>query len=84
MYIIELLVRLKERLSSKSKKPSSPDEGGTQDGLEPDLVDETLNCNHIFVPIDSTKEILACSKCGYLIHKKDIPKKDNKGNFFLK
>ena len=25
---------------------------------------EEEKCNHLFVPIDSTKQILACSKCG--------------------
>jgi hypothetical protein len=30
------------------------------------------NCNHVFFPIDSTGEILACSKCGFLIKKADL------------
>lgn len=41
--------------------------------LEEDLTeDESLNCEHIFMPIDSTGEILACSKCGQLIKKSDL------------
>lgn len=37
---------------------------------------EEEHCEHIFIPIDSTKEVLACSKCGLVIHKnqKIIPK----------
>ena len=27
------------------------------------------NCKHIFMPIDSTGEYLACTKCGKLIRK---------------
>jgi hypothetical protein len=33
--------------------------------------DEAINCNHNFMPIDSTGEILACTKCGFVIKKKD-------------
>lgn len=41
--------------------------------LEEELTeDESLNCEHIFMPIDSTGEILACSKCGQLIKKSDL------------
>lgn len=33
--------------------------------LEEDIeTQEDLNCEHMFMPIDSTGEILACSKCG--------------------
>jgi len=34
--------------------------------------DESENCEHIFMPIDSTGEILACSKCGQLIKKSEL------------
>ena len=33
------------------------------------------SCEHIFLPIDSTGETLACSKCGLLVNKKEIDKK---------
>jgi len=36
------------------------------------LEDDSENCEHIFMPIDSTGEILACSKCGELKYKKDL------------
>jgi hypothetical protein len=36
------------------------------------------------VPIDSTKQILACSKCGLVVKREDIPKMPNNGNFFIK
>ncbi len=45
--------------------------------LEEDIeTQEDLNCEHIFMPIDSTGEILACSKCGELIRKDKLKKKN--------
>lgn len=41
---------------------------------------EDLNCEHIFMPIDSSGEILACSKCGEIKKKSEL--KDI--NFFHK
>ena len=29
-------------------------------------------CEHIFLPVDSTGDVLACNKCGLLIRKNDI------------
>lgn len=53
MYIIELFLKLKQEYKkAKSKKQV---DNQTQ-------IPE--KCNHLFVPIDSTKRILACSKCG--------------------
>lgn len=74
MYIVELLITLKEKFSSKPKEEVLSDEKDYED----------LACEHIFVPLDSTKEVLACSKCGFLLHAKDIPKKDKGDNFFTK
>jgi len=58
MYIIELFFKLKKdfkmgKFSFKKKK---------QEEAKEEL------CSHLFVPIDSTEKILACSKCGK-IHK---------------
>ncbi len=39
---------------------------------------ESINeetCEHIFLPIDSTKKILACSKCGLLIKSENLKQK---------
>ena len=53
MYIIELFLKLKNdyKAGKFKKKPE----------IQPEQVEK---CNHFFVPIDSTKRILACSKCG--------------------
>ena len=63
MYIIELFLKLKEDFKSgKFKK-------------QPKIkVEQSEKCNHLFVPIDSTGKILACSKCGeiYKLKKGEI------------
>lgn len=56
MYIIELFFKLKEKLNKPPKK-------------EPQKEVET--CEHIFLPVDSTKKILACSKCGMIYKLKE-------------
>lgn len=30
-------------------------------------VDEALNCEHNFMPVDSTGLVLACTKCGFVV-----------------
>ena len=52
MYIIELFFKIKNDLKRKKLKKKA----------EKNLKIE--KCDHLFIPIDSTKKILACSKCG--------------------
>lgn len=42
---------------------------------------EEEECAHIFLPIDSTKKILACSKCGMLIKAENLKSKIQKTVF---
>lgn len=37
------------------------------------------SCEHVFMPIDSTNEILSCIKCGVLIRRDELKNK----NFFV-
>ena len=53
MYIIELIYKLIEDYKSGKFKEQ------TEIKNEPEI-----KCDHLFVPIDSTGRILACSKCG--------------------
>ncbi len=70
MYIIELISKLiKKEEPFKKKKPDMPQE-----------IDYTETCSHVFLPIDSTGETLACSKCG-LIVKNDSSKYKPKNPF---
>ncbi len=63
MYIIELFFKLKEDFKNGKfqKKPKK--------------IEETEEkCSHLFVPIDSTGRVLACSKCGmiYKLKKNEV------------
>ncbi len=62
MYIIELVYKL---LTNRKKKKTV------------DLEEkEYVKCEHLFLPLDSTKKYLACTKCGLVI------KKEDEKNFF--
>ena len=61
MYLIELIVKWINP-NKKYEPKNSYDPFSTEE--EPE---ET--CEHIFLPIDSTGETLACSKCGMLMKK---------------
>ena len=62
MYLVELIFRWifpdKKYESSKKFDPFAQDE-----------LKET-DCEHVFLPVDSSGEILACSKCGLVINRK--------------
>lgn len=64
MYFIELLVKHFKK-NHAQKDGYNPLETVPGD-------DET--CEHIFMPIDSTGETLACSLCGMVVSKKDLKK----------
>ena len=75
MYVTELLFNfisgiLKKRNNKVNKAPGEYFEYNSDD-------DET-GCEHIFLPVDSSGEILACSKCGKIVKKRDFYGK----NFF--
>ena len=57
MYIIELIVKLLNK--KKDKKINIPE-------------NDYEKCEHVFLPLDSTNQVLACTKCGFVIHRKDI------------
>lgn len=60
MYIIELFNKLKK--TKASKEPEFEEYGEPVEEIE-----DALMCKHNFMPIDSTKTVLACTKCGYVI-----------------
>ncbi len=60
MYIIELFFKLREKFKAgKTRKDAD---------LLPVEDEAEEKCEHIFSPVDSTNTVLACVKCGYLIH----------------
>lgn len=62
MYFIELLVRKfkKRKLSELEYNP-----------LDEEKREEEV-CEHVFMPIDSTGEILSCRNCGLVVNRKDL------------
>ena len=37
---------------------------------------ELTECEHVFMPIDSSGETLACINCGLVVQRKDLKKKN--------
>ncbi len=72
MYIIEKLIKIYQKYINKERKINIP---RMEDSPE---LEDVLTCEHNFMPIDSTGQILACSKCGYLVNKSRLKKKQNK------
>jgi len=65
MYIIELIIKkLKERKERNTGLVSG---------------EETERCDHVFMPVDSTGEILACKNCGVLIKKENLKRYKKQG-----
>lgn len=62
MYILEVFIKWLNKRETKEIKYQKPD--FTE-------VDEALNCDHNFMPIDSSGNVLACTKCGFVVKKKE-------------
>ena len=67
MYFIELLVK-KLRKKKKDENSFNP--------LEQENFEDEEHCEHIFMPIDSSGETFACSKCGLVIDKKTYERRN--------
>ncbi len=76
MYFIELLVKKFKNKKNKYTK-------NTEYKIADETSFEEEPCNHIFMPIDETGEILACKNCGMIINKSEIKDKNPKFNFFM-
>lgn len=68
MYFIEFIIKnLTQKKERKANNTNFP----------PANIEEE-NCEHVFMPIDSTNETLSCSKCGIIVKRNDLKYK----NFF--
>ena len=64
MYLIELIVRwINPKKKYERKESFDPFAEDTPEDVE---------CEHTFLPVDSTGETLACSKCGLLVNKSEL------------
>ena len=74
MYFIEFIIKkFTQKKEVSSYIPTLENENSDYEG-----------CEHIFMPIDSTNEILSCTKCGFLASRKELKNKNLKKNFFIK
>ena len=71
MYIIEKIIKTYLKLTKKEKIFSYTT------NVQNEELEDILTCIHNFMPIDSTGEILACSKCGYVVTRKRLDKNKN-------
>lgn len=83
MYIIEFIVNY-----WKKKYHTEPPRKLPQLESQPYPVydyseDEYEKCEHIFMPVDSTGTVLACTKCGFVKKKDEIKTSENNNPFEL-
>lgn len=62
MYILDFILK---RIFPKKLDKKYNYNPLNQDNLEEDIED----CNHEFMPVDSTGETLACIKCGFIVQR---------------
>lgn len=78
MYIFELIFKLLKRKEEKETKFDK-----IYDMEKPEDPTEYEQCEHVFMPIDSTNEILSCAKCGILKKRSELEVQNvNKNPFF--
>lgn len=71
MYIIELIIKYLKPKKYKAKY--------TYDPLEQDstaLEENSDNCEHLFLPLDSSNENFACKYCGLIVPKEKLKNKN--------
>jgi len=69
MYIIELIIK---KLTQKKEKP-------VYNPLSDKENEDYEACKHTFMPLDSTNELLSCTKCGLVVKRSELKNK----NFFI-
>lgn len=71
MYIIELLFNALKKRKKKFLQEFEPIVANT-DGL----IEDSQDCNHLFMPLDSTNEMFACKHCGIVVQKEKLKNKN--------
>ena len=79
MYFIELFVKYLKKDRIEKIIDKLEDERAIDPlNLSFEDEDDSSTCEHVFMPVDSTGETFACSKCGLIISRKAYEKR----NFF--
>ncbi len=68
MYIIELIIKLINKRKHKNDVSYYTNQPNDQ---------EEETCEHVFRPVDSTGQVLACIKCGFVVNMNDNRNEDN-------
>ena len=71
MYIIEKIIKICSKLLKKNNVQPN------YSYVENYELEDVVTCKHNFMPIDSTGNVLACSKCGYVVTKKRLNENHN-------
>ena len=66
MYIIELFIKW---LNKNKRGEGANPENVYKESFDKEP-DEALTCRHNFMPVDSTGNVLACTRCGFVVKKK--------------
>ena len=69
MYIFEILIKYLKNKPKIKQKTYNPLEN-EPDGLE----ENSQNCEHFFMPLDSSEENFACKYCGLIVNRKNLNK----------
>ena len=64
MYFLELITKWIKGKKYERKEKFDP---FLQDDIE-----TPEDCEHVFLPLDSTEEYFACSKCGFIVKKGEL------------
>lgn len=67
MYIIELITQLFKKKTYTSNNSYDP-LNQSNDGL----IEDSDNCEHFFLPLDSSNELFACKYCGLILPKEKL------------
>ena len=65
MYILEWITQY---IKGKKYKTNTP----KYTSNDSDEISNPDECNHFFMPLDSSKEYFSCKYCGFIISKKDL------------
>ncbi len=79
MYILELICKI----FTKKPKETTPNVEFPAQNIEgeiPRYNEDYEACEHTFLPIDSSNEVFACTKCGILKKRSELKNK----NFFMR
>ena len=67
MYIIELFIKW---LNKNKRGEGANPEGIFKENFQ-EFPDEAKFCRHNFMPVDSTGNVLACTKCGFVVKRNE-------------